>query len=163
VIGEGRGVSRSKARRGGDISAARSASIPETWQLILKPLLRADLARSDAVANLRGHGIEGLGKDLAGNFVLEHVGSGIEVHAGRKVPPEAADVSRFEDQLTGQAPLDGEVNHVTSADVELRVILEAQNLAEGRRGHNRRLQRTRSGGRRNLPIHADAEDIAAGS
>src|SRR5579859_3294310 len=70
---------------------------------------------------------------------------------------QASDVPGFEDHLSGETPLNGEVNGVAATHLKLRVVLEAQNFAQAIGRYDWRGQRTGGRRSRNRPVDPDAE------
>ena len=83
----------------------------------------------NAGPDLCRRGVKRLSKSLTAHVVLEEVWCRIEVETSRQIACQAADIADFQDVLPRQFALDGEVNHVTATDFEVRVVLEAQQFA----------------------------------
>src|ERR1700730_324207 len=69
----------------------------------------------------------------------------------------ASNVPGFKDHLSGQTPLDCEVNGVAAAHLKLWVVLEAQNFAQSTSWYDGRGHCTRSRRSRNQPVHSNTE------
>src|SRR6266849_7304683 len=70
---------------------------------------------------------------------------------------KASNVPGFEDHLSGQTPLDCEVNRVAAAHLKLWVVLEAQNFAQSISWYDWRGHCARSRRSRNRPVHSNTE------
>src|SRR5215467_8130970 len=101
-------------------------------RLILKCGIRIAVCekRVDAGLKLSCNCVIGLRKCLFGRRIREEVGSGVEVDALGQPTRPSPNPAHFQNHIRRELPLDGEVESMTAADFDIRIVLETEKFTE---------------------------------